>query len=574
MKFLWSYMKPSIVFFILAPILMLVSVFMDLLQPTLMSIIVDEGIGQGDIDIVRQYGLYMIVTTFIGLFTGFGCFYLSARSTSATGARIRDSAFQKVLTFSPKELDHFSISTLIVRLTNDIAQVQNLLLSSQRIFVRAPFLVIGGLFMAMRISLKLSLIFLVIIPLLVLVISVIVYRSVKIFPVMQEKLDQVNLISRESLIGMRVVKAFSAEDIEAARFYDANESFRSWQFKAVNNTNLMSPFSMIIVNFSIIAVLWFGGYEVSIGSLEVGKIMAFITYIMQILSSMMMSSMILMMFTRAKISVDRIAEILDIEPSILTPINSQEAQSYEITFDHVSFSYHSQAAPILENITLDIPFGERLGIIGPTGSGKSSLLNLIVRLYDASEGTVSIGGIDVRQLELSKIHQMIGLIQQSPTVLSGTLRDNLAIANPDLSDDEYKKYLDRAMASELYMERENGLDGSISQRGKDLSGGQKQRTAIARVLAKDSPVLLIDDATSALDMLTEEAFLKSLDDKKGQQTQIIVAQRISTMRRCDRILVLHKGQVESLGSHEDLLKNSPIYRTIAISQLGEEVLYG
>lgn len=574
MKFLHAYMKPSLGLFIVAPLLMLIAVFMDLLQPTLMSIIVDEGIAKNDMDVIRQYGLYMVISTFLGLIAGFSCFFLSARSTSATGARLRDATFRKVLTFSPKELDHFSISTLIVRLTNDIAQIQNLLLSSQRIFVRAPFLVIGGIFMALRISPKLSLIFLVITPSLVLLILFVMRRAMKIFPIMQEKLDHLNLISRETLIGMRVVKGFSAEKREADRFDGANQSFRQWEFKAVNNTILMSPFAMIITNYSIIAILWFGGWDAAAGNIEVGKIMAFITYIMQILGAMMMSSMILMMFTRAKVSVDRIEEVMTTSPSILSPNEAASPSHLDIDFDHVTFRYHEGAVPVLEDISLHIPFGERLGIIGPTGSGKTSLLQLIPRLYDVSAGSVAIGGVDVRHLDLEAIHRHVGLIQQSPIVLSGSLRENIAIAKEGLTDDDIRQALDRAMATELYQDRDLGLDGSISQRGRDLSGGQKQRTAIARVLAKDAPILLIDDATSALDMLTEEAFLANLDRDRGRQTQVIVAQRISTMRRCDRILVLHEGRIEAIGSHESLLTTSPIYRTIAISQLGEEVLHG
>lgn len=572
MRFLWPYMKSSRGLFLIAPFLMLISVFMDLIQPTLMAIIVDEGIAKNNPAIIRHYGALMVGTSFLGLFSAFLGFFLSARSTSETGARLREAAFQKVLTFSARELDHFSISTLIVRLTNDIAQVQNLLLSSQRIFIRAPFLVVGGLLMALQISPRLSLIFLLIIPLLVILIIVVVRRAMVIFPLMQEKLDHLNLISRETLIGMRVVKGFSAEDREAHRFNDANEGLRDWQFKAVNNTILMSPFAMIIVNYSIVAILWFGGYDVFTGALEVGKIMAFITYIMLILGAMMMSSMILMTVTRAQVSIDRIKEIMETESSLVSPPKGSEPIGFDITLHNVSFTFHEHSAPILENINLHIPFGQRLGIIGPTGSGKSTLLQLIVRLYDVTTGSIRLGGSDIRDMNLAQLHQSVGLIQQNPIVLSGSLRDNIGLAKPHITDQEIKEALDLAMAADLYEDKELGLDIPISQRGRDLSGGQKQRTAIARVLAKKAPILLIDDATSALDMLTEEAFLKHLDKSRNHQTQIIVAQRISTMQKCDRIVVLHEGKIESCGSHTDLLETSPIYRTIAISQLGEEVL--
>lgn len=572
MRLLLKYMRSDWLLYVLAPLLMLLSVFIDLLQPTLMAIIVDDGIGVGDWGVIRRYGAIMLATTFVGLLSGFSCFYLSARSTASTGAQLRSAVFRHALTFSPKEIDHFNVSTLIVRLTNDIAQIQTVLLSSQRIFVRAPFLVIGGLIMAIAISRSLSIIFVVIVPLLIIVISIILRRAMKIFPVVQEKLDRLNLIARETLIGMRVVKGFSAEGRESKRFDDSNQAYRTWQLKAVQNMILVSPFAMIIVNLSIIAILWFGGYQVSVGQLEVGKIMAFITYVMQILGAIMMSSMILMMISRAQVSLQRVNEVFALKASIQEPTTPKEPEDLTIRLENVDFHYHSNTKPVLSHINLTVHPYERLGIIGPTGSGKSSLVQLMVRLYDITGGKASIGRVPLDTIPLHWLHQHIGFIQQNPVILSGSMRENLSLADPQMSDDCIRRALDDAMASELYRSRESGLDGSIFQRGQDLSGGQKQRISIARVLAKKPDILIIDDSTSALDMLTEQAFLERLDRDRHQQTQIIVAQRVSTMMRCDRIVVLNDGEIETLGTHDELLKNSPIYRTIAISQLGQEVL--
>lgn len=572
MKFLWTYMRKDRLLFFIAPLLMLCAVLIDLLQPTLMAIIVDDGIGKNDLTTVKLYGGFMLATTILGLLSGFACFYLSAKSTSYTGARLREDLFSHVLSFSAKELDHFNVSTLIVRLTNDIAQIQNALLMGQRMFIRIPFLVIGGLIMALMISPKLSVIFLVIIPFLVITIVVILKRAMKIFPVVQEKLDHLNLIARETLIGMRVVKGFSAEEREHERFSESNASFKTWQIKAINTMILLSPFAMLSVNFSIVFILWYGGYQVHIGALEIGKIMAFITYIMQILSAIMMSGMILMMFTRSQVSLNRIKEVFDVKPSIAEPINSQIPENIAIQYDDVSFFHHEGSSPVLSHISLIIPPGERLGIIGPTGSGKSTLVQLLPRLYDISSGNLLIGKVPINAISLKWLHQHIGFVEQDPTILAGSLRDNLALAKDNLSSEDLCLALDKAMATELYTQREEALDGSIFQRGQDLSGGQKQRVSIARVLAKKPSILIIDDSTSALDMLTEQAFLNNLDEDYGKQTQIIIAQRISTMLRCDRILVLNQGQIDAIGSHEQLIKTSDIYRTIAVSQLGEEVL--
>ena len=572
MAFIWRYIKQDSALLLLAPFLMLLSVAADLLQPKLMADIVDIGVANGDLTFIKGKALIMLITTFGGLLAGICSYYLAARSTARAGERIRSALFSRIMTFSHKELDYFSVPTLITRMTNDVSHVQGVILSIQNTFIQVPFLLVGGLFMAITLSQRLSLIFLIAIPALISTIALVLVRAVKVFPVVQKKLDAMNRIARETLLGMPIIKGYLAEPLERQRFDKANQDLYDWQLKSALLMILMSPFIMITFNFSTVAVLWMGGYQVYDGQLEVGKIMAFSTYLSQILMAVMMSSFVIYMFSQAQASLARLQEVIDSESSIVSPPRPQKSQGYSLIFDDVSFRFDEQSPKsTLENINLSISENERIGIVGPTGSGKSTLVGLMLRFYDPQKGKITLGGVPLKDLDLLALRKKVGLVQQENTVLSGSIEENLKIAAPDAGPDDMQKALDQAMASELYINRVGGLTTAIQQRGKDLSGGQQQRLSIARVLLQKPEILILDDSTSALDVLTEKRFLDALDDQKAHQTQVIIAQRISTLQRCDRIVVMNCGKIEAIGNHESLLKTSPTYMAIAENQSDRKV---
>lgn len=573
MKLLWQFARADWRLFLWAAFFMFFTVAAELLQPTLMAMVIDNGVSNGDYVMIYRISSIMLITTLLGFVSGITSFYLSARNTSKAGLRLRSALFDHILDFSHRELDTLSVSTLITRMTNDVNQIQNVLLASQRIFVRVPLLLIGGLIMAIRLSPKLSLIFLVAIPLLSLCIFLVMQRSLKIFPTVQKYLDALNGHIRETLLGIRVIKGYQAEKLESDKFSKRNNELYEWQLKAQLNNLILSPFIMIIFNYSMIAILWFGGYQVYQGDLEVGKIMAFVTYMFQILNAVMMSSFVFMMISRAQISLNRINDVFTLKPSIVDVNNTSVPTNYEIIFNNVSFEYYEKSQNVvLDNINLTIHENERLGIIGPTGCGKTSLISLIPRLYDVRSGCITIGGIDVRNIPLESLRTQVGLAQQQSTILSGSIEDNMRLVDASVSKNDIYHALDAAQIQELYQRNENGIVDNLQQRGLDLSGGQKQRLSIARLFLQKPQIIILDDSTSALDILTEKSILNYLNTLRDQQTQIIVGQRIATMQTCDRIVVMNDGKIVAIGTHDDLLKNNDIYRTIALSQLGEEVV--
>lgn len=567
---LWSYMKESWLFFLLAPLLMVVEVVCDLYQPTLMANIIDIGVAGGDSAyIVRTAGVMLLVAA-LGLVGGFGCLYFSAQSTSATGARLRKSLFAHIQTFSFAELDRLQTSTLITRLTNDVTQVQNMLLSAQRILVRAPLLCVGGLVMAYALSPKLSVVFAVAVPVLCVVIVSVVRRAFGLFTTVQAKLDRLNVVTRETLLGIRVIKAFVTQDRQQAKFELSNEELLAWNVKAQRLVIVLMPFVTFVGNLAVIAVLWLGGHYVQAGTLEVGSIMAFITYILQVLQSLLMSMMIMVNISRAKASVDRINDVFAVEPAIREPEEPQPLTGYDLVFDHVYFRYHPHSDWVLQDISFTAKAGEMVGIIGATGSGKSTLAALIPRLYDAEKGRITLGGVDIRQLPLKELRRDIAMIMQDNVLFSGTIASNLRFGRGDADDELLIKTLEDAAAAELLTLAPEGLEAAVAQRGQNLSGGQKQRLTIARALIRSPKILILDDATSALDFATESRLQHNLRQRSDGCTTIMIAQRVSSLMHADRILVLDGGRIAAQGDHAALLKDCEIYRTIAETQLGEE----
>lgn len=568
---LLRYLKgPAIFYAILAPILMLLEVAMDLTLPTMLSNIVDIGIANSDINYVLTAGAKMILFAFLGLIGGVGCSIFSTIAAVNLGQNLRDGLFAKIQSLSFLELDHFKTSSLITRLTNDITQVQTMVMMGLRILVRAPLLCIGGLWMAYRLSQSLSIVFVITIPIILIFVAIVMSKSFPLFKTMQEKIDKVNNVMRENLLGVRVIKAFTMEHKQRDRFNEANDDLMSQSIRAQKIMIILNPVVMLLVNFSVIGVLWYGGYLVQDGLLETGKIMAFINYLTQIMMSMMMVIMISMNFSRAKASADRINEVFATNSSIQENEKTAELTNYDIEFKNVSFKYHEHSEEVLKDISFKIKQGNQVGIIGGTGSGKSSLVNLIPRLYDVSEGEVLIGGQNVKTLSLSELRDKIGVVLQESILFSGTIASNFKFGYHEATQDELDDAAKDAQAMEFIQAKEDGYETVVEQRGKNLSGGQKQRVSIARTLIRDPKILILDDSSSALDMATESKLQRAIKERMKESTVIMIAQRISAVMDADQIIVLDQGEISGIGTHEELLKTNEIYRSIAISQLGEE----
>ena len=570
---LLKYIKGSaIIYTILAPLMMFIEVIMDLNQPKLMSDIIDIGVANGDITYVLNVGFKMIVVAFIGILGGMLCGVFSTLASMNMGKNMRQGLFNKIQSLSFSEIDQFKTSSLITRLTNDVTQVQNMVMMALRGMVRSPLICLGGIIMSLSISVKLSMIFLVVIPLIILSVTVITAKSTPFFTAMQKKIDNVNLVMRENLLGVRVVKAFAIEDKVKERFSYANDDLMSTSIKAQSVTILLWPLVTLIMNLSVVAILWFGGNYVNKGSLEIGKIMAFINYLVQIMSSLNMLVMIIINFSRAKVSASRINEVLDVESSITDKEDAKKINKFNIDFKDVYFKYNKDGDYVLKGISFKAEEGEKIGIIGATGSGKSTLISLIPRLYDTSSGTVMIGNEDVKNLKINELRSLIGVVLQDTTLFSGSIEDNLKFGKEDATEEMMISSVKDAQAFEFINANNEGFNREVGQRGKNLSGGQKQRISIARTLIKNPMLLILDDSSSALDMATEAKLQKSIKNRMKNSTVFLIAQRISAVKDSDKIIVLDNGEIVAIGNHEELIKECDIYRSIAISQLGEEVV--
>lgn len=570
-----KYLKPHWKFTVLAPLLMLLEVVCDLTQPTLMARIVDEGVIKGDLTLVLRTGLTMVGIASIGLLGGLGCTATSSVASMNFGCDVRSEVFRKIQKFSFSNLDKFKTSSLITRLTNDIVQVQQIVLMSLRMLVRAPLLCIGGFIMAMSINARLGLILVVAIPLLVISIVSIVSKGFPLFRVVQKRLDKINDVMRENLTGVRVIKAFVRADLEKKRFNAANDSMVEVSLKAGRLMMLVMPVMMLIMNFSVAAVIWFGGFQVSNGSMQVGEIMAFINYLTQILFSLMMVTMMIMNYSRAKVSADRINEVLEADVDIKDSMDASDApiESGSVIFENVSFRYPGAGGePVLKNISLTANPGETIAILGATGSGKSTLVNLIPRLYDVTEGRILVDGRDIRDIKLNTLRNAISVVLQESILFTGTIMENIRWGKEEATEEEVLQAAAAAQAHEFITRFPEGYDTEIGQRGVNVSGGQKQRLSIARAIIKKPPILILDDSTSAVDMATEAKLQKALRELMKNTTSFIIAQRISTVLDADKIIVLEDGKIAAVGNHEELLKTSPIYMDIYTSQLGKEAV--
>lgn len=573
MKKLLKYLKGKSIFFaILAPIAMIVEVSMDLLQPTLMSNIIDIGVAKGDLNYIYKVGLYMIVAAILSCIGGILCSIFASIASMTMAQNLREGLFDKINKLSFKEVDNLKTSTLITRLTNDVTQVQQMVNMTLRAAVRSPLMAIGGIIMASRLSKDLSSIFLISIPMIIVGIVYILKKSMPLFTKVQAKIDNINLVMRENILGVRVIKAFNLEENQNKRFIERNEELKNISIKSQSMNISLWPFAALIMNFSVVAVLWFGGNMVADGNLEVGKIMAFINYLIQIMNSTIMVIGLMMNFSRAKASADRIIEVLDVESSIIEVDKAKKINSYDLEFKNVNFKYNQEGEQVLENISFNLKEGETLGIIGPTGSGKSSLISLIPRLYDVNNGEILLGGENIKNLKLKNLRKNIGIVLQDNILFSGNIEDNIKFGNNNATYEEIEKSAKDAQAFEFINNKRYKYMERVEQRGKNLSGGQKQRLSITRTLVRNPKILIMDDSSSALDMETQSKLQESIKNRNDGASVIIIAQRISAVMDSDKIIVLDDGKISDIGTHKELLTKNEIYRSIAISQLGEEVL--
>lgn len=562
----------AIICAIIAPVMMILEVSMDLLQPTLMANIIDIGVKNRNITYIFFVGGRMLLAAFLGIIGGIGCALFASIASMRMGENLRRGVFDKIQTLSFSEIDKLKTASLITRLTNDVTQVQNMMLMALRIMVRAPFMCVGGIVMAVLLSPKLSFIFLVVIPILIIFMIIIIKKSFPMFLSVQEKMDKINIVLRESILGIRVIKAFTIEDKQGEKFKEANYDLMDKSIRAQNMNLILWPIVTLVMNLTVIAVLWFGGNMTNSGTLQIGKIMAFINYLIQIMNSLISAVNVIINFSRAKASADRINEVLNTIPSIQNSKDAVDITNFDIEFKDVSFKYNEHSDYVLKNITFKAMYGEKIGIIGATGSGKSSFVNLISRLYDATEGKVLVGNVDIKNIKLNQLRDNIGVVLQDSVLFSGTIQDNLIFGNSNADMKLIESSVRDAQAYEFISIKENKYKSRVEQRGKNLSGGQKQRLSIARTLMKKPKILILDDSSSALDMVTQVKLNKSIQSSMSSSTVFIIDQRISGVMDADKIIVLDNGKISAIGNHKELLKSSEIYRSIAVSQLGEKVI--
>jgi ATP-binding cassette, subfamily B, multidrug efflux pump len=568
-KLLRNYLRPYRREITLVVLFQFLQTLATLYLPTLFADIIDNGVVKGDTGYVMKIGGWMLGITLASIAAQIVAVYFGARTAMAVGRDVRASIFGQVQTFSAREVGQFGAPSLITRTTNDVQQVQMLVLMTFTLMVSAPIMCVGGIVLALRQDVPLSSLLLVIVPVLVATVSAIIVRMRPLFRTMQVRIDRVNQVMREQISGIRVIRAFVRDEREQVRYRGANDELTDVSLKVGKLMALMFPTVMLIVNLSSVAVLWFGGHRIDSGAMQIGALTAFLSYLMQILMSIMMATFMFVMIPRAEVCAERIEEVLGTESSVVTAKQPVTAVTEHGRLDlrGVGFHYPGAEAAVLNGIDLTARPGEITAIIGSTGSGKTTLLNLVPRLFDATSGQVLVDGIDVRELDPALLSRLIGLVPQRPYLFSGTVGSNLRYGNPDATDEELWTALEIAQARDFVERMEGGLDAPIAQGGTNVSGGQRQRLAIARTLVHRPEIYLFDDSFSALDYATDAALRSALTEHIADATVVIVAQRVSTIRDADRIVVLDDGRVAGTGTHAELMENNETYREIVLSQL-------
>jgi len=568
-RLLRSYLQPYRQVVTWVVVLQLVQTLAALYLPTLNADIIDYGVVRGDTGYILDTGVVMLAITLVQITCSVGAVYFGARTAMALGRDLRADVFHRVLTFSARELGQFGAPSLITRTTNDVQQVQLLALMTFTLMVSAPIMCVGGIAMALNQDVPLSALLLIVVPLLGVIVSVIISRMHPLFREMQERIDRINRVLREQITGIRVIRAFVREADEQQSFARVNTELFDVSRGVGRLMAYMFPLVMLVMNTSSVAVLWFGGHRIDSGAMQIGALPAFLTYLMQILMAVMMATFMFMMVPRAEVCAERIQEVLDTDSSVVLPArpSSRGLRRGELELREVEYRLPGAEEPVLRGINLQARPGETTAVIGSTGSGKTTLLNLIPRLIDVTAGAVLIDGVDVRHLDAATLSAAIGLVPQKPYLFTGTVASNLRYGNPDATDAALWHALEVAQARDFVEQLAQRLDAPISQGGTNLSGGQRQRLAIARALVARPEIYLFDDSFSALDYATDAALRAALVRETADAAVVIVAQRVSTIRHADRIVVLDEGRIVGSGSHRELMDANTVYREIVLSQL-------
>lgn len=553
--------------------LQLIGTLAALTLPSLNADIIDNGVLRGDTGYILRMGGWMLAVSLVQVVVTIAAVYFGARTAMAFGRDVRSAFFRRVIAFSGREMARFGAPSLLTRNTNDVQQIQMLVLMTFTMLVTAPIMMVGGVFMALREDVGLSWLILALVPILSLVILFILSHMVPGFRIMQKRLDTVNRVLREQITGIRVIRAFVREPFETVRFADANSDLTNVSINVGRWMAAIFPSVMLVMNLSSVAVLWFGSVRVDSGAMQIGSLTAFLTYIVQILMSVMMATFMFMLLPRAAVSADRIGEVLDTDPSVVPPTDgvTDLPQHSTVEFEHAGFSYPGAEHPVLKDITFTARQGQTTAVIGSTGTGKTTLVNLIPRLFDTTEGRVLVDGVDVREIDPDTLWDKIGLVPQTVYLFSGTVASNLRYGKPDATDAEMWEALEIAQAREFVEAMPDGLDSAISQGGTNVSGGQRQRLAIARALIRRPELYLFDDSFSALDVTTDAHLRRDLRSVTEDATVIIVAQRVATIMDADQIVVLEDGSIVGFGTHDELLETCVPYAEIVDSQLSAEV---
>jgi ATP-binding cassette subfamily B multidrug efflux pump len=571
-RLLREYLRPYRRVVVLIVALQLVQAMGNLALPTLNADIIDEGVAVGDVAVIFRLGAVMLAVTLAQAVAAITAVYFAARTAMGFGRDVRAGVFERVQTFSAREVGVFGTHSLITRTTNDVQQVQMLVLMTLTIALSAPMVMVGGVALALREDVRLSGLLLVVVPLLVAAIVGVMVPMRPLFRLVQTRIDRINQVMREQIAGIRVIRAFVREDVQARRFRAANDELRDVSVAVGRLMALMFPVVMLVVNVSSVAVLWFGGQRIGAGEMQVGALVAFLSYLMQILFSVLMAAMIFTMVPRAEVSAERISQVLRTESSVRPapdPVRSLTVRG-ELELRGATFTYPGAEEPVLRDISFRARAGETTAIIGSTGSGKSTLLGLVPRLYDTTAGQVLVDGVDVRDLEPQLLWSRIGLVPQQPYLFTGTVADNLRYGRPEATEDELWESLRIAQAADFVAALDEGLAASVSQGGTNVSGGQRQRLAIARALVRRPEIYLFDDSFSALDFATDARLRAALVPHTRESAVVVVAQRVSSILHADRIVVLDDGRVVGVGPHHELMETCETYREIVLSQLSAQ----
>lgn len=573
LKRLMGYLKNYKKEIIVAPVTKMIETITELIIPLLIANMIDIGVANHDKKYIYIYGAIVIALNVVGIVSAIICQKLAARAGCGVGKDMRSKIYTKINTFSHNELDKFTTATINNRITHDVERVSGAISRFLRVVMRYPFLLIGSIIMAMTIDLKLSLIFLVVAPLVIGLVVIIMKITAPLYDKTQRHLDRVSNLTRENLQGSRVIRAFNKQEYEESRFDESTKDLSSSKIKVTMVSTLLTPINTIIINFAIVVVLWYGGYQVNLGGLTTGQIIAFINYLTQISAALITIANVIIEFIKAVNCGKRICEIMDINPQITNPekieiSRAQDGIEFEnsVEFNKVSFSYENAEKPAFKDLTLKVKRGQTIGVIGGTGSGKSSVCYLIPRFYDATKGSVKVNGVDVKDYDLTDLRSRIGIVPQKSILFSGSLRDNMCWQKLDATDEEIMEAIRIAQAEEFVKELDNGLSYRVLAGGKNFSGGQRQRLTIARALVGKPDILIMDDSASALDFATDYNLRKAIKNGTNNMTVFLISQRVNTIKNADQIVVLDKGEVVGIGTHKELLEKCNVYSEIYASQ--------